>query len=482
MKKQILIASIVYTTLSVLQPFSNFILLPVYTKFFTESQYGTFSILNNLNVFFTIIGGLSIVHAIIAFYTSYDNNTQEKALNLYVGNVLSFTIYFNIGLLLLTCLTGNLLFAVIFREHINFFPNGLLTVTYGLLTNVITGYLFFLKYERNISRFTLISLIQFVLNTLLQYFFIVHLKMGVTGALKARALVALFCFLIVVCYHYKYIFARLDFTRFIKPSLKYSINTIPSSVISWLCSYGDRFLIERFIDLKSLGVYSFLSTISSLAEMGFLALGSALQPFIFDFFKLTDKHKIQHLYRLFLLLSTCIASSIILVGSNLDLMVQNKGYLEMVKYLPVMTIGYIFSAISYLFNLQVIYAKKSHYFIFLGIIVLCSNLSLNAFLIPLYGIWGAVISSTLTKLIGAATSLYFASKSYSISFEKSNFLILLMLILIMLLLWWLATVHYLSFSISSMLQFIVIAGLIGIIYRKLILQSCKEMLATISKK
>jgi O-antigen/teichoic acid export membrane protein len=257
---------------------------------------------------------------------------------------------------------------------------------------------------------------------------------------------------------------------------------MPSSVITWLCSYGDRFLIERFIDLKSLGVYSFLSTISSLTEMGFLALGSALQPFIFDFYKLTDKHKIHHLYRLFLLLTACIASSIILAGSNLDLLVQNKGYLEMVKYLPVMTVGYIFSAIIYLFNLQIIYAKKSQYFIFLGIVVLCSNLSLNAFLIPLYGIWGAVISSVLTKLIGALTSLYFANRSYALSFEKGNFLMLLALIVIMLLFWWLGTIHYLSFSISSMLQFIITVSLIIGIYRKLILQSCREMMATIKKR
>lgn len=482
MKKQILIASIVYTTLSVLQPFSNFILLPVYTKFFTESQYGTFSILNNLNIFFTIIGGLSIVHAIIAFYTSYNNDNEEKELNLYVGNVLAFTIYFNIGLLLLTCLTGNLLFGLIFKEHIDFFPNGLLTVTYGLLTNIITGYLFFQKYERNLGRFALISVVQFVLNTLLQYYFIVYLKMGITGALKARALVALFVFLLVVCYHYRYIFTRINFSRFIKPSLKYSVNTIPSSVIAWLCSYGDRFLIERFIDLKSLGVYSFLSTISSLTEMGFLALGSALQPFIFDFFKLKDKHKIQHLYKLFLLLTTCIVSFIILIGSNLDLLVQNKGYLEMVKYLTIMTIGYLFSAISYLFNLQIIYAKKSHFFIFLGMIVLFSNLLLNAVLIPVYGVWGAVISSSLTKLIGAATSLYFAKKSYSLSFEKGNFLMLLMLILVMLIFWWIGKMLYLSFNVTGILQFIAIIFLIGVIYRKLILQSGKEILASIKKK
>jgi O-antigen/teichoic acid export membrane protein len=480
MKKQILFASIVYTTLSVLQPLSNFILLPVYTKYFSESQYGTFSILNNLNIFFTILGGLSIVHAIIAFYTSYNDNKHE--LNRYVGNVLAFATYFNLGLLLLTSLCGNLLFGLIFKEHIEFFPNGVLTVSYGLLTNVTMGYLFFLKYEKNVSRFALLSLAQFVLNTVVQYVFIVYLDMGITGALTARVLVSFACFILVILYHYKYIFLRIDFSRFIKPSLRYSINTIPSSVIAWLCSYGDRFLIERFIDMKSLGVYSFLSTISSLTEMGFLALGAALQPFIFDFFKAGDNKKAQHLYRVFLLLTACLVSAIILLGSNLDLLVKNKGYLEMVKYLTVMTVGYFFSSITYLFSLQIIYAKKSRYFIYFSIIVLCTNLSLNAVLLPLYGIWGAVISSALTKLIGALTSLYFANRSYAFSFDKRNYVMLSVLIAVMLFFWWLGSINYLSYNITSILQFLATIILIAAVYRKLIFQSYKEMLYSLKRK
>lgn len=480
MKKQLFVASVVYTVLSVLQPLSNFILLPVYTKYFSESQYGVFSILNNLNILFSIIGGLSVVHAIIAFYPSYDDD--KPMLNTYVGNILSFTIYFNIGLLLFTALLGNLFFRVIFKQDIDFFPDGILTAGYGLLTNVIMGYLFFLKYNKNVLRFAQISLVQFILSTLLQYIFIVHLKLGITGALTARVCVAFFCLLLILLYHYRYMVLRIDFKKFIAPSLKYSINTIPSSLIAWLSSYGDRFLIEHFIDGRSLGVYSFLSTISSLTEMGFLALGSAIQPFIFDFFKVNDKSKIHQLYRLFVLMSSCLASFIILFGSNLDGLVSNKGYLEIVKYLTIMTIGYVFSAMTYLFSLQIIYAKKSKYFVLFGIIVLCSNLTLNTILIPAFGIWGAVTSSVLTKLISAACSMYFAQKSFRISFEKSNYLIVSSLVFFMLSCWWFGCNGYVSYRLTSVCQFVLIIGVVGISYRKLILSSYHQLMVAVKNK
>ena len=480
MKKQILIATIVYSSLSILQPLSNFILLPVYTKYFSESQYGTFSILSNLNILFSILSGLSIVHAIIAFYTSY--NDDKEALNKYVGNVLAFTLCFNAGFLLIVSLFGNLLFGAIFKEHIDFFPNGLLTVSYGLLTNISLGYLFFLKYEKKVSRYAFIALIQFVLSVLVQYVFIVVFKTGITGALWARLIVAFMGFVVIVIYHHRYIFKRIDFANNIKPSLKYSIYTIPSSIIYWLSSYGDRFLIERMIDLRSLGIYSFLSTISSLTEMGFLALGSALQPFIFDFFKTKENVKTQHLYKLFLLLAVCGASFIIFAGSNLDILIQNKGYLSMVKYLTVMIVGYLFSALAYLIGLQIIYARRSRYFIYIGIIVLVTNLSLNALLIPLYGIWGTVISSVVTKFAAALSTFYFANRSFSMPVYKSNYAMLLVLIFLMMGFWTSAQLNYLSFNVSGILQFIAIILGVSIIYKALIRQSIKEMIAAVKKR
>ncbi len=473
MKKQIIVASIVYTFLSVLQPLANFVLLPVYTKYFSESQFGVFSILNNLNIFFSIISGLGIIHAIIAFHSTYNDNKSD--LCKYVGNVLSFTFYSNLAILAFMYFTGEIIFKFIFKQNIDFFPDGFLSVSYGLCSNIVTGYLYFLKYEKNILRFAFISFLQFFLSTVLQYVCVVDFNMGITGALTARLIVTLFCLLLVIIYHYNYLFAKINFSKFITPSLKYSLNTIPASIIAWLCSYGDRFLIERFIDLQSLGVYSFLSTISSLTEMIFLALGSAIQPFIFDFFKAENKARAINLYRMFILLSTCGASFIIMAGSNLKLIIHNNGYLSIVEYLTIMTIGYIFSAITYLFNLQVIYKKKSHYFLYLGLIVLTSNLSLNALLIPRFGIWGVVVSSTLTKLISAITSTYFARKSFPLYVGKNNYLALFFIILVIIAFWVIGSLDYFSLSTTGILQFVTILSMVTIFYRKIIRKSINEL-------
>jgi O-antigen/teichoic acid export membrane protein len=91
MRKQILVATLSFTVLALLQPLSNFILLPVYTNNFTIEEYATFSILNNLSAFFAIFSGLGIVNAVTAFYPVFKNN--QKALNEYFSNIMLFIFY-----------------------------------------------------------------------------------------------------------------------------------------------------------------------------------------------------------------------------------------------------------------------------------------------------------------------------------------------------------------------------------------------------
>jgi O-antigen/teichoic acid export membrane protein len=468
MKKQIFLAVVVYSFLSLLQPLSNFILLPVYTQFFSESDYGTLAVLNNLNVFLSIIGGLNLVNAIIAFYSSY--NDDEELLNKYIGNILSFTFYFNMIFLGVMCLGGNLFFKLIFKQEISFFPNGLLIIVYGMLSNIITGYLNFMKYKRNLARFALISLCLFILNTVLQYVFIVYLKEGISGTLLARVIAVVICFILVLFYNFRYFFAKIEYNRNIKASLMYSTASILSACINWATNYNDRFFIERFIDLKSLGIYSLLSTITSLTEIGYFALGSALQPFIFEYYKENNTRGVQKLYQIFILLSVCMVSFIILFGSNLNLFIQNPGYLQVVNYLSLMAIGYIFSSLYYLFNLQIIYSKKSKYFIYLSLYLLGTSLLLNTALIPKFGIWGAVAGSTIAKLLSAFTIFYFARKSLKLPFEKRNYYMILLFLGVITGFWLLSRNNIISYNLSGILQFISVIAIVFILSRKMLFE------------
>jgi len=463
MKKQIALATLIYTALATLQPLSNFILIPVYTNYLSVEDYATFSILNNLSAFFAIISGLNIVNATMAFYTSFKDDKQ--GLNIYISNVMTFTLYFSIIFLILMLVLGDTFFKIIFKSPIPFYPSGFLCVFYGLIMNVSTGYLFFLKYEKMVWRYAIISVALFIINTISQYYFIAVLKMGSEGAWIARCLTASMAILIVTFYHFKYFSFKLDYKKYIKPSLKYAVPMIPAAFLGWVTTYGDRFIIERFVNLRSLGIYSFLLTISSLTEMIYLAFGAALQPFIFDFYVEENKKKVHMLYRFFVMITVCFGSALVLIGSNMDIIIKKQVFLEAMPYLAVMTVGYAAAGVSYLFNLQIIYKQKSKYFLHQSAFILPFNIILNLILIQLMDVWGAVLATVLTKIVMAICSRHYAEKSIKINPGWSLLLPLGIFSLLTVIFLIAGLNGYIPFKISSVIQFLIIITLVFLGYK-----------------
>lgn len=464
MKKQILIATITYTFLAALQPLSNFILLPVYTSHLSIEDYATLSILTNISTFFTILSGFNIVNAIMAFYSSFKDD--KNALNHYIGNVLAFNFYSSVPLLLVAMLCGDFIFKIIFKSPIHFYPAGFLSVFYGLIMNISYGYLYFLKFEKKSTKYAGISIVLFVFNTFLQYYFVAVLNRGASGALLARSITAVLSLIIVACYHYRYLSFKLDYKKYILPSVRFSSALIPAALLGWLTTYGDRFIIERFVNLRLLGIYSFLLTISSLVEMIYIAIGAALQPFIFDHYAANEEKRATTLYKLFIALTVCFGSALLMLGSNLNMIIKKPVFLESVPFMPFMIWGYCCASLSYIFNFQIIYKKGAKVFIYQSLIILPLNIILNLLLIPVLDIWGALIATILTKLTMALHSWYFGEKLMYVGI-RWNILLPLSIFLLM------ATVSvltgltgYLSFRISAVIQFLIVCSVILSIYYK----------------
>lgn len=464
MRKQILVASLTFTLLAILQPLSNFLLLPIYTNNFTIQEYATFSILNNLSAFFIIFSGLGIVNAVTAFYPVFKNDQQT--LNEYFSNIMLFIFYSSAILFLFLVIFGEAIFKMIFKTDIQFYPLGILCTFYSLITNVSTGYLLFLKMEKNTSRYFFIMIVIFFFNTFLQYYFIVFLHTGAKGAWIARCITSIISILLIFIYHFKYIFLKLNYKKFIIPSLKYSIPIIPSAILGWVTSYGDRFLIERFVDLKSLGIYSFLLTISSLTETVYLALGAALQPFIFDFFIEKNANKISSLYSFFIIITICLSAGVTMIGSNLNLIVKNNTYLEAVPYLSIMIVGFCIASLSFMYNLQIIYAQKSKYFLYQSSFILPLNIILNLIMIPIIGIWGAVIATFLTKLTISITSKHYAEKSFHIGTSWRYIIPIIIYTFLSLIGLFLGYMDIVPYNLFSIFQFVTILSLSSIMYYK----------------
>jgi len=458
--KELVKATLIFSFLSILQPLSNFLLLPIYTKYLTVQQYGYFSILNNVAVFFSILSGLNLVTSIVAFYKSYKTDNDLKK---FIGSVITFSIYFNLAILLLFSLWGDGFSKLIFKEKIPFFPNVFYVTAYGLISNISLSHFYYLKYERKLNKFASLTILQFLILMGLQYVFIVTLRQNIEGALFARLISVTLILLVILYLNRKYIFKKIDYSNNIIPQLKYSIITGPAVLIGWLSAYSDRFIIEhRTNDSEMLGQYSFLATICAIAELCIYAFNSAVQPYLFDSYSNNENDTIRNYYKLFIGATILSISGLILVGSNLQFFVKNDSMRSILKMVPLMAGGYIFFGVASIYSLQITYARKSIYYLITYGGALVANVGLNLLFIDSLGILGVILASVLTKFLLGSLMVYFAQKSFKTKILKSVIFLVLAFTLNVSFFWVLSFNGFLSLQTAVMAQFIV-SGLIIII-------------------
>jgi O-antigen/teichoic acid export membrane protein len=452
-RKELIKATLIFSVLSMLQPLSNFLLLPVYTKYLSVQQYGYFSILNNVAVFFSMLSALNIATSIVAFYKSYKNDDSLKK---FIGNVITFSIYFNAVLLLLFSLWGNGFSKLIFKEDIPFYPNVFYVTAYGLISSTYLAHFNYLKYQRKLKVFALLIVLQFVVLMGLQYFFIVTLQQNITGALLARLIAVSIVFCVVLYINRQYIFKKIDYRNDIIPQLKYSIITGPAVLIGWLSAYVDRFIIEhRTNDADMLGQYSFLATICAIAEIGIYAFNSAVQPYLFDSYVNKEANTIKNYYKMFIGATILCISGLILAGCNLQFLIKNESMRSILNMVPLMAGGYIFFGVASVYSLQITFVRKSTYYLITYGGALLANIVLNLLLIDKLGMLGIIIASVLTKFLLGSMMVFFAQRSFKTTALRPVLFLVTAFVLNVLFFWLLSYNGFISLQLSVIGQFVI---------------------------
>jgi len=244
---------------------------------------------------------------------------------------------------------------------------------------------------------------------------------------------------------------------------QFSIPLLPFLLINWLQLYGDRFVLEWILDLKTVGVYSLLITLIGLLPLALDAVVNGIRPFLFEYFKegvQKNLTKIHQLYQLFFSFCLFAASGIILVGANIHYFTSNPDYLQILPFLSFATMVFFLRCYTSLFYLNLLYVKQSSTLSFLSI-GLAIILFIGLFtLIPSLGIWGAIganLGGNLFMIVGLA---YFSWQRFYVPLPwKITLLSPILFFLLLIFCEWGVQVKYWSYSTMGVFQF-VLTGLL----------------------
>src|SRR5699024_1738221 len=194
-------------------------------------------------------------------------------------------------------------------------------------------------------------------------------------------------------------FTKLDFKKFknyyITSSLLLAIPLIPHFLAGWFNNAGDRVLIEHFLSLYELGIYSVGAQFNSGLMLLVTSFNLAFAP---RFYKIMKQQKMKQ--TLFTNIFNFAVSSMVLVSFLVIIMLpffirhfgvesyqSNYIFIWLLIGGTLWHLGYIMSVSS------LIYFKKMNKVAIITVITALVNILLNLVLIPIMGILGASLAT-----------------------------------------------------------------------------------------
>lgn len=237
--------------------------------------------------------------------------------------------------------------------------------------------------------------------TLFYILFIRFLNLGATGYLIAiicgDALSSLFLF--VVAGLHKYInFSRFN-TRLFKDMLKYALPLVPASLFWWVTNASDQFFVSAMCGLEWNAIYTAAYVLPNL-----LALISSIFTEAWQLSAVIDGQD-RGRERFFSKVFSAYQSVMFTAGAGLILLAQpfmsfsQKDYFIGWKFIPMLTIAMVFSALNTFFNSIYMVEKRSGLSLITMAVGAVANCILNFLLIPRIGANGAAIATLISYVI-----------------------------------------------------------------------------------
>lgn len=444
--------TLIYGTSTMVGRFLNFILVPFYTNFIPPAEYGIianiFAYIAILNVFFS----LGLESGFFRFSAFQEIGSKKENFSLPF-----VTIFLN----------SLILSAVLF-----FFPSvfsGIFSVTqanYDLIkyTALI---LFFdaivlvpfanLRLHHKPVKFSIIKIINIVVNVALNFILIIGFNMGIEAILISNLAASVVTFIILL----PEIFANLEI-KFNKELfielLKFSLPYIPAGISANIIQVIDRPMLVYLTNDQTAGIYTANYKLGIIMMIFVTMFDFAWRPFFLNNAKDENaKLLFSKVMTLFIMVGAfiCLVTTLFL---NDIILIFGQSYRSGLEIVPIILTAYLLNGVYVNLMPGIYFKKKTKYLPLITGIAAAANVVSNLLLIPSLGMMGAAYSTLLSYLLMVIGIYITAQKFYRIDYEYFK-ICMIFLSLISVILFW-----FYSPQINLITKLLIIAGYIGIVF------------------
>jgi O-antigen/teichoic acid export membrane protein len=394
-----------------------FLLLPVFTHYLTPADYGISAL---IIVFTTLLNGLFSLGAAASIGIYYFEAAE--------GPERAKVIWTTAALLLANCALLTLLGFVfspqlslwLFKSPDHSYLIRLALVTLSLSTLTIP-FLAFLQLEERAKTYVLFTSVSSLLTLLLSVVTVVYLRHGIAGLFEASLMGIAVLLAGTVLIAFLRLKPGLDFSR-VWPVIRTGFPSIFGVGAFFFIDWSDRLLIERFLGLDELGVYSIGYSFGMLMSLVVMAFGNAWPPYFISFINKREEAAVLFagVLKYYVILLGTVTLALFLLARPVVITMTAPPFHGAFTIVGLVALSYMLKGCYLIMLPPLVYEKRLYLQSGIEWVAAGLNVGLNLLLIPVLRKEGAAIA-TLMAYFSLPLVTYFVGAMYMrVSYDWKN--------------------------------------------------------------
>jgi len=386
----------VYGLGAVITPLVSGLLVPVYARVLSTSDFGELAVIQTAQSILGLIAGLRLTSSVLRVYYTYESQENRNAVLITCLAATCVVSALFVALFLIMDSVFGLSQLIGIRQQA-FFRLALLTLIPNLIREItLAG----LRSQQRASAYVFVSVVSLVSSMVSKILFVVVWRQGVIGSLRGGlvgGVVGASVSLVVMGAGIRSWHVSRDALR---RSLRFALPLMPSGFFNWVLQSSPRYFLLWSFSEAEVGELSMALRIGSFMMMFLLQpIRQGWQPLVYERVDECAQRRAitRGLYGVVALMSIgCLGMS--LFASDIVTVILSNRHASVAQYLPLVTVWMLIQAALMPLGVA-IHLKSQTEFIslgfFLGALIMVGA---NAALTPRYGVWGAITAINLAYL------------------------------------------------------------------------------------
>ena len=409
----------------------TFLLLPLYTNIFSAEEYGVVALFYTFLSFMNVILRYGMGAALLKFYVPADTDERKTI----ITNIIA-SLFLSGGLfLILFYMFRHMLAPIILGVN-----NPELITLMGIIIVFDTIWsipMLVLRSENRPIQFISLSLLNVGITMGLNLVLILKMGMGIKAVFLSNLIASGILLLVSLpILGKRFNLSSLSVDRW-KTILKFAMPFLPAGLFSMVMEVSDRYILKYLTDLSTVGIYNTGYKVGMLMMLVVTGFNMGWQPYFLQERKSNPKGNVFENIITYVCASLGFIWVMILVWSDKLMRFKLFGYsffgeefYDALPLVPWIALGYLFYGYYILQTPGIFLKDRPSIAAWTRLFGALINIGLNLFLIPIYGAWGAAISTCLSFFFMAVLMNVISNKLYPIKIKwpKISMIIIILLV------------------------------------------------------